>query len=53
LIDGSYYIGYSVDLDLRLQRHNEGWTKSTESKIPWKLVYIETHDSKGEDIVRE
>jgi putative endonuclease len=53
LIDGSYYIGYSADPDLRLQKHNEGWTKSTKSKIPWKLVYIETHDSKGEAIVRE
>jgi putative endonuclease len=53
LKDGSYYIGYAADPDLRLQRHNDGWTKSTKSKIPWRLVYTEIYDSKSEAIVRE
>ena len=53
LKDGSYYVGFSTKPQLRLQRHNEGWTKSTKSKVPWKLVYTETYQSKTDAIKRE
>ncbi len=51
--DASYYVGYSADPHLRLQRHNEGWSKSTKSKTPWQLVYTETYKSKTDAITRE
>ena len=48
-----YYTGYSHDPELRLHRHNEGWTKSTKSGIPWKLVYTEVYSSRSEAMKRE
>ncbi len=45
----SYYIGSTgVGAVLRLQRHNEGWTRSTKPGIPWSLKYIRSFDSKSE-----
>ena len=44
-----YYIGStSVGIDLRLERHNQGWTKSTKSGIPWILKYIKSFETKIE-----
>ncbi|MEO1023476.1 MAG: GIY-YIG nuclease family protein [Bacteroidota bacterium] len=42
-----YYVGStSVGVQLRVDRHNEGWTKSTRSGIPWELKYIKSFDVK-------
>ena len=44
-----YYIGStSVGVELRLTRHNEGWTRSTKSGIPWKVKYVKSFDSNTE-----
>jgi putative endonuclease len=51
--DGSYYVGHTHDLQLRLIHHNDGWTRSTKSKGPWELVYVEQYASKGEAMRRE
>ncbi len=48
-----YYIGHSHDLDLRLQRHNSGSSRSTKAGIPWKVVYFEKYETKSEAIKRE
>ncbi|MCJ7802322.1 MAG: GIY-YIG nuclease family protein [Candidatus Marinimicrobia bacterium] len=48
-----YYIGYTKDMTVRLERHNSGWSKSTRSGIPWKLVYFEKYESKSDAIKRE
>ncbi len=48
-----YYIGYTHNLNLRLMHHNNGWTKSTKSGIPWILVYSEKCSSKSDAIRRE
>ncbi len=48
-----YYVGYTHDLDLRLKRHNSGWSKSTKSGIPWKLVYYEEFATKSNAMKRE
>ncbi len=48
-----YYIGYTDDLDWRLERHNEGWGKYTKRGIPWKLVYSKTYNLKTDVIRRE
>ncbi|MFH1504175.1 MAG: GIY-YIG nuclease family protein [Candidatus Omnitrophota bacterium] len=38
--DGSYYTGYTNDLEKRLIRHNSGLaSKYTRSKLPVKLVW--------------
>ena len=44
-----YYIGTTgVGVEIRVDRHNEGWTKSTKSGIPWKLMFTRTFESKSE-----
>ena len=48
-----YYTGYTHDIDLRLQRHNSGWSRSTKSGIPWEIVYFEKYDTKSEALKRE
>ena len=53
LKDGSYYIGHSHDPGLRLMHHNDGWTRSTKGKRPWKLVYVESCGTKGDAMERE
>lgn len=48
-----YYIGYTDDLEWRLERHNSGWGKYTKRGVPWKLAYTESFKSKSEAIKRE
>jgi len=51
--DGSYYIGSTQDIDARLERHNQGRSKYTRTKRPWKLVYSEEHPNRPVAIKRE
>ena len=53
LKDGSLYKGMTTDLHERLKRHNSGQTVSTKSKVPWKLVYFETFETRVEARSRE
>ena len=53
LEDGTFYKGYSEDPLKRLQQHNQGESKSTSGKMPWKLVYVEECASKTEALIRE
>ncbi|VVB75098.1 GIY-YIG catalytic domain protein [uncultured archaeon] len=40
--DGSYYCGYTKDLNKRLKKHNEGSaSKYTRARLPVKLIYSE------------
>ena len=39
--DKTLYMGYTVDLKKRLEKHNKGLVESTKSKRPWKLIYYE------------
>ena len=51
---GKKYIGYTEDLELRLQQHNSGSLGVyTKSKGPWILKYKETYETKKEAILRE
>jgi len=52
-IDQSFYIGYTANIQKRLEDHNNGKSKYTKRKIPWKLVYLETFELKREAIIRE
>jgi len=51
--DESFYIGYTRNLEARVKEHNEGFTRYTKYKRPWKLVYHEEFNSKTEAIKRE
>ena len=53
LSDGSYYIGSTRDLNERLDRHNQGRSKYTKSKRPWRLVYHEEYPDRSSATKRE
>lgn len=52
-MDGTFYVGYSSDIDRRVQEHNEGKSRYTSKKLPWKLVYLESYTTKREALIRE
>jgi len=51
--NGRYYIGYTSDIVVRLERHNSGLGRSTKSFTPWEIAHIEKYDSKTEARKRE
>ena len=51
--DGCHYIGYTQNIQRRLDEHNTGKSVYTKRKMPWILVYCETHQTKSEAIKRE
>jgi putative endonuclease len=48
-----YYKGYSTRPYVRLEEHNEGKSRYTKGKGPWKLVYLESLTTKREALIRE
>ncbi|NCC74360.1 MAG: GIY-YIG nuclease family protein [Sphingobacteriia bacterium] len=53
LLDESWYIGYSQNLDKRLTEHNSGKTVTTNRKKPWRIIYYEVSYNKEDAISRE
>ena len=53
LRDGKYYIGYTSNLERRLEEHNSGRQRSTRHRVPFELVYYEEYESKSEAMKRE
>lgn len=52
--DGTFYTGYTNDLDKRLKAHNEGTgAKYTRLRRPVELVYYEIYKSKEDAMSRE
>ncbi len=52
--DGTYYCGWTNDLDKRLKAHNDGTaSKYTRVRRPVQLVYYESFDTKQEAMSRE
>jgi len=51
--DGSFYIGYTKQLQKRIRQHNSGKSSYTSKHRPYKLVYYEKFNSKKETIERE
>ena len=52
--DGTYYTGWTNDLEKRIKTHNEGsGGKYTRSRLPVTLVYYETFRTKQEAMSRE
>ena len=52
-VDGSFYIGQTNSVDERLKRHNKGYSKSTSTKRPWKLVFKKEFESRSEAVKME
>ena len=52
--DGSYYAGYTNDLERRVRVHNEGkGAKYTRAKLPVRCIYYETYETKREAMQAE
>lgn len=52
--DGTYYTGWTNNIEKRIQAHNSGnGAKYTKSRLPVSLVYFEEFDSKEEAMSRE
>ena len=52
--DGSFYTGWTNDLEKRIKAHNEGkGAKYTKSRRPVELVYYEAFEKKEEAMSRE
>lgn len=52
--DGTLYCGWTNDLEKRMADHNAGkGAKYTKPRLPVKLVYFETFDTKEEAMSRE
>jgi len=52
-VDSTFYVGFTENLEQRLKQHNNGESKYTSRKIPWKLVYFENFETKSEALKRE
>jgi putative endonuclease len=53
LKDGGFYYGSSSELEKRIKSHNTGKVRSTKSRRPFVLHYVEEFQTKKEAIQRE
>ncbi|MBO9131285.1 GIY-YIG nuclease family protein [Bacillus sp. 165] len=52
--DGSYYAGYTNDLEKRVRVHNKGkGARYTRSRLPVKMIYYEQFCSKSDALKAE
>lgn len=52
--DGSYYTGYTNNLEKRIKVHNSGkGAKYTKARLPVRLIYWECFEKKQEAMRRE
>ena len=51
---GKKYVGFTSDLESRLVSHNHpNNTGFTKAGMPWRLIHVETFDTKKEAMDRE
>lgn len=52
--DGSFYTGYTKDIDARTRQHQNGkGARYTKAHKPQRLAYTELHESRGQAMKRE
>ena len=51
--DNNFYIGFTENIDQRLDEHNAGKNVSTKLRRPLNLIYFEGHTSKFDALRRE
>jgi putative endonuclease len=49
----TYYYGQCKNLERRLKQHNAGKVRYTKGRMPWKLHYFETFETRSEAMQRE
>ena len=47
------YIGFTRNIERRLNQHNSGRTKSTKPYLPWKMLFYEEYHNKEKALIRE
>ena len=53
LKDHGFYFGHCANIEVRLQRHNQGKVRSTKNRRPFILHYYESHPTRSEAYKRE
>ena len=53
LKDNNIYIGFTSNIINRIKRHNKGFVKSTKSRRPFKLIYLEKYYDRQQALGRE
>lgn len=51
--EGRLYIGFTADLERRVQQHQQGEGGWTRGQGPWELAHFETFDDRSEAMRRE
>ena len=51
--DGKFYTGFTKNLKLRFEQHNEQLVGSTKSRVPLKLIYYEACLDRNDATKRE
>jgi putative endonuclease len=46
MLDNSVYVGYTSNIQKRIDEHNNCRVRSTKAKVPYKLIYCEGYLSK-------
>lgn len=52
-LDHQLYVGYTKDINRRLQEHSDGRNISTKNRRPFKLIFLEYYLFKEDAISRE
>jgi len=52
-VDNIRYVGSGENVEERLRRHNKGDCQFTKGHRPWKIVYQEEYNTRGEAVKRE
>ena len=50
---GKFYVGYTSDIEIRLEQHNNAISKFSKGGIPWQLIYSIKIEDKKEAILLE
>ncbi|HRH34750.1 MAG TPA: GIY-YIG nuclease family protein [Catalimonadaceae bacterium] len=40
-MDGTWYVGMTTNIEIRLKEHNAGKSRFTKGHFPWKIIYFE------------
>jgi putative endonuclease len=51
--DSKFYVGFTKDLKLRFEQHNNGKVEATKNRRPLKLIYYEACLNKDDATRRE
>jgi putative endonuclease len=51
--DGGLYVGMTSDAARRVEEHNRGYNRSTRSRTPFQLIYVEERESRQRARLRE